>query len=175
MLLLLGLVLVEAPGAWAAGECAKLPKHLFRPLVMPDFFDGRSPTRFWVKAHFSQPCQGLNLCYSRLGAQRELCDQEFGRELREVCERSYDGGIEGAARARCLLAVERLLRTLGENRGEAFRDAQYEAGWLEDRGRRKVPRPLRKWLTEEREPPPSRESIASGASPSPSSVPEGIR
>jgi hypothetical protein len=126
---------------------------------MPDSFDGRSPTRFWRRAKFSLPCQGLNLCYSRLGAERSLCDQSFQRELETVCSRTYDQAYEETARARCMLAVKRWGRALRENQGEAFRDAQYEARWLEESGLRKVPRPKRKWLTEERTSP----------------VPDGIR
>jgi hypothetical protein len=151
------LLLLALPSLLIAGECARLPRHLFHPLKVPDRFDGRSPIRYWRKANFSGSCQGLNLCYSRLGSERALCDQEFLRELTTACQGTYDGAYEEEAQSRCLLAVQRWKRALKVGGPRAFRDAQYEARWLEGRGKRKVPRPKRKWLTEENLYPPSSE------------------
>lgn len=151
--LLLALLLASA---WApasrAGECADLPRRLLAPFRVPDYLDTHSPTRTWRRAHFSPACQGLNLCYSRLGAERRLCEEELAREMDQICRRSYDGAYEEAARRRCLLAVGNWMEDLAANRGRAFRDAQYEARWFEGGGKRRVDRPRRKWLTEESPP-----------------------
>jgi len=133
----------------SGGECRALPDHLLEPMDVPDRFDGRSPTRWYRKADFRPACQGLNLCYARVGSFRAECEDAFFRELQGACRSTYDGYWEEEARGRCLLAVSRYRAHHGETEGEAFRDAQYEGRWLEDTGRRKVPRRFRKWITEE--------------------------
>lgn len=143
----LPLLVLAAAFRLDAGPCAELPPRLFHPLVVPDRFDGRSPTRFHRTAHFSSACQGLNLCFARLGSFRGECEQAFGEELAVACERAYDGFWEGEARARCRLAVRRLRAHLEETREDAWRDAGHEKRRLEDTGPRRVPRRYRKWIT----------------------------
>ena len=61
------------------------------PMKVPDRFDGRSPTRWYRLADFRPACQGLNLCYSRVGSFQASCEAEFLRELEAACGTTYDG------------------------------------------------------------------------------------
>ncbi len=162
----ISLLLVAATGALAEEtDCATLPRVLgkrgssgpgpsARPLI-PDRFRAGSIMRYWKSARFSPACRELNRCYSRLNAIQSLCDEDFLRGLQKACKDAYNQYGEKPALARCLLAAGRYHKRLMRTDKAGFRDAQYEARWLEDAGKRKIPRTMRKWWTEERPVPGS--------------------
>lgn len=136
----------------AAPDCRSLPR-VVGPVEVPDRYRAASPMRHWRTAHWGPACRNLNFCYSRLGVWRGECDQAFRRDLETACRAAYDQSGEEGARTRCLLAAELLHgRLLGEPEA-GYRDAQYEARWMEDAGTRRLAYPKRKWATEERPPP----------------------
>lgn len=146
-------LLVLGASRLAAGtDCRTLPR-VVGPVDVPDRFRAGSPMRHWRTASWTPACRNLNLCYSRLGVWRGECDRGFLRDLEAACRSAYDRWGEETARDRCLLAARLLHGRLVGEPPRGYRDAQYEARWMEDAGPRKLPFPRRKWATEERTTP----------------------
>ena len=136
----------------AGPDCRTLPR-VIGPVDIPDRYRAASPMRHWRVARFTPACRNLNLCYARLGVWRGECDRAFRRDLEDACKAAYDRWGEETARTRCLLAAKLYHGRLVGEPPAGYRDAQYEARWMEDAGPRRLPFPKRKWATEEILPP----------------------
>lgn len=81
----------------------------------------------WGNANFSPACRAHDKCYEKCGASKRSCDDQFERDLRDICRRAYGSWVHRVQRDACLGAASKYALAVRRLGGDAYRDAQHLA------------------------------------------------